>query len=182
MLRIDRRPKVLESRILARSWRIEYFEDTLCYGDADPEKYTWYRSPDFAIVVALGEDGRIPLVRQYRHAAKREFWELPAGLVEEAESPLDCARREFEEEVGRRLIKPRHLATFYTVPSRSNQRAYLFEGEVGGEADSKPDCSERITCRFVELSRVGALLSKRMEAFPYLAFLIWQTKHQRSPV
>ena len=182
MLRIDRRPKVLESRILARSWRIEYLEDTLCYGDAHPEKYTWYRSPDFAIVVALGKDGRIPLVRQYRHAAKREFWELPAGLVEEAESPLDCARREFEEEVGRRLVKPRHLATFYTVPSRSNQRAYLFEGEVGGKTDSKPDSSERISRRFVEVSRVGALLSKRMEAFPYLAFLIWQTKHQKPPV
>ena len=77
-------PEVLGSRTLARSWRVEYLEDTIRYGRARPTKYTWYRSPDIVVVAAQRRDGFIPLVRQYRYGARRAFWELPGGLIEDA--------------------------------------------------------------------------------------------------
>ena len=72
-------PKVLETRLLAKSWRNEYFEDTIQYGESPPIKYTWYHSPDVAIMVAQRRDGLVPLVHQYRYGAKRAFWEPPRG-------------------------------------------------------------------------------------------------------
>ena len=177
---IFRRPKVLDSKVLARSWRITYYEDTIRYEGSPPSKYTWYHSPDFAIVVAQRKDGKVPLIRQYRHGAKKEFWELPAGIIEGGESPLECAKREFEEEVGYALLKPRLVATFYTVPTRSDQRAHFFEGVVGKRSGIKPDGSERLTSRFVEVRKAETLLSKNIEAFHYLTYLIWRLKKEES--
>ena len=168
-------PEVLGSRTLARSWRVEYLEDTIRYGRDRPMKYTWYRSPDIVVVAARRRDGFIPLVRQYRYGARRAFWELPAGLIEDAESPMDCARREFEEEVGRRLVSPRQLATIHTVPSRSDQRAFLFTGRVGEEeVEREADDSERLTLRFVSVEKADDLLSRDIEAVHYLSYLIWK--------
>jgi 8-oxo-dGTP pyrophosphatase MutT (NUDIX family) len=171
--------KVLASKLLAKSWQNEYFEDTTQYGRSPPTKYTWYHSPDFAIVVAQRKDGHVPLVRQYRYGARQAFWELPAGLLEGGESPVECAKREFEEEVGHRLVKPRQLATIHTVPSRSDQRAFLFTGGVGEEVERKVDNSERLVLRFVSVKRANELLSWDINAVHYLSFLIWRQMHQR---
>lgn len=82
--------------------------------DSPPAKYTWYRSPDSVLVVAWQRDGLIPLVRQCRHGARREFCGVPAGLLERGESPIKCARREFREEVGNELLKPELEARCFT--------------------------------------------------------------------
>ncbi|CCI83624.1 NUDIX domain-containing protein [Corynebacterium otitidis] len=52
-------------------------------------------------IAAVDDDGRVAMVRQYRHTVGRRLWELPAGLLDVAgEDPLDCARRELVEEAG----------------------------------------------------------------------------------
>src|SRR2546426_11984342 len=56
--------------------------------------------PGAVAVVAVDEDGMLTLVRQRREAVRKELLELPAGTLEEGEAPLDCARRELEEETG----------------------------------------------------------------------------------
>jgi ADP-ribose pyrophosphatase len=171
-------PRILNSKLLAKSWRIEYFEDTVQRGAAPPAKYTWYHSPDSVLIVVRRRDGLIPLVRQYRHGARREFWGVPAGLLEDGESPLECARREFREEVGNELLKPELEAVFYTIPSRSDQRAYLFTGGVGRETVRKADKLEPLVTRFVSVQKAKRLLSKDVEAAHYLAFLVWLQNHR----
>ncbi|MEJ5996647.1 NUDIX hydrolase [Corynebacterium sp. H130] len=56
----------------------------------------------FGAVAILAFDGeKIPMVRQYRHCVKQRLWELPAGILDVAdEDPLECARRELQEETG----------------------------------------------------------------------------------
>ncbi len=52
-------------------------------------------------VVAVDQDHRLAMVRQYRHSLQRRLWEIPAGLLDKAgEDPLTCARRELKEEAG----------------------------------------------------------------------------------
>ena len=53
-----------------------------------------------AVIVPLPEPGHVILVRQYRYAVNRWLWELPAGSVDEGETPEDAARRECHEEIG----------------------------------------------------------------------------------
>ncbi len=56
--------------------------------------------PGAAMVVPLLDDGRLVLVRQWRHPLARVFLEFPAGKLDSGELPLHCARRELAEETG----------------------------------------------------------------------------------
>lgn len=94
--------------------------------------------PGASAVAAMDGAGRLALVRQHRHAAGRDLWEVPAGLLEPGEDPLSCAQRELSEETGFRARVWRHLSTFYTSPGFSTELVHLYlAAGVGpsGEAD-----------------------------------------------
>jgi len=79
------------------------------------------------VIVALDSEGRVSLVRQYRHPVGRSVLELPAGTVEENENPIDTAKRELREEVGLVARRWVELGRFFSSPGFSNEeiRAYL---------------------------------------------------------
>ena len=64
------------------------------------EPYYSLKLPDYAAVVAITEEQRVLIVRQYRPAVERETLELPSGLVDPGETPEEAARREVLEETG----------------------------------------------------------------------------------
>jgi ADP-ribose pyrophosphatase len=64
------------------------------------EDYLQFRTPDFVVMVAVTEDGRIICERQYKHGPRRCILSLPAGAIEEGEDPLAAAQRELLEETG----------------------------------------------------------------------------------
>ena len=64
------------------------------------EPYYSLKLPDYAVVVAITEEQRVLIVRQYRPAVERETLEFPSGLVDAGETPLEAARRELLEETG----------------------------------------------------------------------------------
>ena len=68
----------------------------------------------------------LTLVRQRREAALKDLVELPAGTLEEGESPLESARRELEEETGLTGGTWREVRAFYTTPGFCRERMHLF--------------------------------------------------------
>ncbi len=62
--------------------------------------YTVLKSPDWANVIPINAEGKIIMVEQYRHGTDEITLELPGGLVEIGESPLNAAKRECQEETG----------------------------------------------------------------------------------
>lgn len=80
---------------------------------------------DASCVVALDEFENIIMVKQYRYAQKQELLEIPAGGLEEGESPLDGAKRELLEETGYGTQNWEKLAV--TVPTAaSTQKLHIF--------------------------------------------------------
>ena len=61
--------------------------------------------PGSVAIVAQGADGRIALVKQYRHPIRQTTLELPAGTREVGEPALSCAARELREEIGYRASR-----------------------------------------------------------------------------
>ncbi|MDX2034369.1 MAG: NUDIX hydrolase [Blastocatellia bacterium] len=84
------------------------------------------RHPGGAGGLPLFADGRIALVRQYRHPAGRELLEIPAGRVEPGETAELCAAREIEQEIGFRAGRMRKLAEFYSTPGFCEERLYVY--------------------------------------------------------
>ena len=71
-------------------------------------------------------DPRVLLIRQFRHAADRFIWEVPAGRLDPGETPERCAERELEEETGRRAGRLERLTTIFTTPGFTDEKIHLF--------------------------------------------------------
>ena len=68
-------------------------------GRINPEFYV-LEYPDWVNVIAITEDGMFVLERQYRHGLGKTCYEIPAGVIEKGETPLEAAKRELQEETG----------------------------------------------------------------------------------
>lgn len=78
-------------------------------------------------VVALDADGRVVLVRQYRHPLRHELWELPAGLLDKpGETPIAAAARELAEEADLVAGRWHKLVDLHTSPGCSTELIQLF--------------------------------------------------------
>lgn len=80
---------------------IDYYEDTIRVPNGNIAKWDYIRHKGAAAVVAVKEDGKLLMVRQYRNALDRETLEIPAGGLNGTEEPTEiAAARELEEETG----------------------------------------------------------------------------------
>jgi ADP-ribose pyrophosphatase len=103
-------------------------------------------------------DPWIVVERQYRHAANRFLWELPAGKLEPGEDPLLGAQRELAEETGYRAKKWKPLVEYYASPGflGESMKVFVAEGLVAG--DAHPEDDEHIAFRLVKLSELLKLI------------------------
>jgi ADP-ribose pyrophosphatase len=119
-------------------------------------------------VLALDEDDRVLLIRQYRHPVGLREWELPAGLLDvEGEDPLTAAQRELEEEADLRASDWHVLSEFATSPGGNNEviRIYLAR-DVSASHGSFERAEEEadIEVAWVALDEVvDAVLARRLQ-------------------
>jgi 8-oxo-dGTP pyrophosphatase MutT (NUDIX family) len=95
---------------------------------------------DYVSIVAVTRSGKIAIVRQYRPAIEGFSWELPAGMVDAGESPIDCCRRELLEETGLTARSIVQLGDQSPCTGRLSNRIHTFFVEAGERvAGFKPE-------------------------------------------
>ena len=113
-------------------------------------------------IVVLDED-RLWFVRQPREAiGSPDFLEIPAGkLDEEGEEPLDTAKRELAEEIGKRAEHWEPLGAFYTSPGFTDERVHLFLATGISDVDERPEVheNERIDVEVRPLAELDDLIA-----------------------
>lgn len=78
-------------------------------------------------ILALDEQDRVLMIRQYRHPVARQLWEIPAGLRDvTGEDLVDTARRELAEETGYAAAQWHALVDSYASPGITNERIRIF--------------------------------------------------------
>jgi ADP-ribose pyrophosphatase len=84
------------------------------------------RHPPSAIIVPVPEPGHVILIRQYRYPVNRWLWELPAGSVDEGETPEQAARRECHEEIGQVPDTVVRLGSMFPTPGYCDEEMFFF--------------------------------------------------------
>jgi ADP-ribose pyrophosphatase len=106
-----------------------------------------------AVAVLILRGREVLGVMQHRPAISQTTWELPAGLIDEGETPLEAAKRELAEEV--QLTGDLELITqFYTSPGFTNEKLYLFAAKNLSDAYAEPDADENIQLSWRDLDEL----------------------------
>jgi len=129
-------------------------------------------------MVALDSSGEVLLVRQHRSGAGKRLLELPAGGLEPGEPPIDCARRELQEEVGYYPDNLVELGGFYVAASYTTEfiTIYLAQdlhpSELPGDVDEQ---IEVVRMPFTEALRMA--LDAEIEDSKTVIGLTWAARH-----
>ncbi|TVZ88911.1 NUDIX hydrolase [Streptomyces sp. BK340] len=92
--------------------------------------------PGSVAVLALDEEDRVLLIRQYRHPVRHKLWEIPAGLLDvPGENPLHAAQRELYEEAHVKAEDWRVLSDVYTTPGGCDEAVRIFLARNLSEAE-----------------------------------------------
>jgi ADP-ribose pyrophosphatase len=116
--------------------------------------------PDFVIVFACLEDGRVPFVRQYRQAVRAYTLELPAGHTEDGEESLSAAQRELREEAGVEASAWQFLGKYVMDANRGCGWAYVYLAQ-GARLTLPPDPGDlgEMTLHVLSLDEVRQALA-----------------------
>jgi len=107
---------------------LNLYRDTVELPNGRTTELEIIRHPGASAVVPLKEDGRVILIRQFRHAAGGFIYEIPAGKLDPQEDPRDCAARELEEEIGYRAGHLELLTSIWTAPGFTDEVIHIYKG------------------------------------------------------
>jgi 8-oxo-dGTP pyrophosphatase MutT (NUDIX family) len=178
-------PRLRKWRILSSDYRIETKFLRLRSDRVElpsgvvVEDYFVRESRGFCVVFAMTPDDEILLVRQYKHGIGEVVTELPAGMIDEDESPEACAVRELVEETGYTGSPPELVRTFFADPTNATARFFLFVIR-----DARPthpqafDLTEDIEVQLAGVDEVRAMaLDGRIDAGSQVAAVLVALAH-----
>lgn len=124
------------------------------------DEYYVLEYPNWVNAVAITEDNKILMVRQYRHAAAIVSLEIPGGVIDGDESPEQAMRRELLEETGYQFDEMELLGTVYANPSTADNHTYCFLAKGGKKIQEQSlDEHEELIVEEYTIAQVKQLLA-----------------------
>lgn len=133
---------------------VESDEVELCDKTVDVREVVRHSGGAAALLV---ENGCILLVKQFRYAYGKEIYEIPAGKINDGETPAQAAERELGEETGR-SAKLMPLVNIYPSPGYTDEVIYIFFAENSTRSDKMPDTGEFLRAEFIPVGRVKEMI------------------------
>jgi len=118
--------------------------------------------PGAVVILALTDDNKIVMIRQFRKPVDGILWELPAGKVEPGEDLKNCALRELGEETGYYPRKIKKLITFFSTPGFCNERLTLFLAENLEKRNKNEDDDEFIKVELIKPNEALKLVEENI--------------------
>ena len=142
------------------------------------------RHPGSVVILAVETSRATPRVlleRQYRHAAGRFLWELPAGRIDQGEPVLAAAKRELQEETGYTSTRWSLALHFYVSPGFLDETMSVFLARDIRPGPAKPEEDERITTGLLPLpNAVRLVLNGTIQDAKTIASILWLERKLRT--
>ena len=125
------------------------------------KEYYVLEYPNWVNVVAITEDEKVIMVKQYRHSGGFVSIEIPGGVIDGDEYPIDAAKRELLEETGYLFEDFELVSTIYPNPATSNNITYCYLAKGGIKVqDQNLDEHEDIDVELYSIDEVKQMLIK----------------------
>ena len=153
------RAKLLKSKVLYQGKVFRLQRDTVIEPGGVRADRDIIVHPGSVVVLPIFEDGRVLLIRQYRHSVGEFLWELVAGRKEPNETPTVGARRELLEETGYTARRLRKLMHIIPTPGFVNEWMWIFAAEGLVEGTAQPEEDEKITPKIFTLKQIDRMIA-----------------------
>jgi len=147
-------------RVIHQGRLLTFYEDDVTLVDGTRAQREVVAHPGAVAIVAIDDDDKVVLVRQWRHALDRALWELPAGTRDMDEAPARTAERELAEETGLRAKQIVPLATAPLTPGYSTEMMHFFRAFDLSEGPTDRDADERMDVERFDREGVEALVRR----------------------
>lgn len=156
----EKKWKVLESEyLIKRPWLTARRDHLLLPDGRENSEYYVLEYPDWVNVIAITKDKQFVMERQYRHALGCTCYELPCGVVEKEETPLEAAKRELEEETGYGGGEWKKLMALSANPSTMTNLTHCFIATgVEKVSEQHLDATEELEVHLLTREKVCHLL------------------------
>jgi ADP-ribose pyrophosphatase len=154
------RAQILKSEVLYQGKVFRLQRDTVIEPGGVQAERDIIVHPGSVVVLPIFKDGRVLLIRQYRHSVGEFLWELVAGRKEPNESPVAGARRELIEETGYTAKRFRKLLRVVPTPGFVNEWMWIFAAEGLTAGAAQPEEDEKITARIFTLKQVEKMIQR----------------------
>jgi ADP-ribose pyrophosphatase len=134
--------KTISSRTIFEGRVIRLQVDEISLPDGRTSTREIVKHPGAVCVMAVTEEGKMVLVRQYRKPLEKTTLEIPAGKLDPGENPADCAARELEEETGLRARELKHVVSVYTSPGFADEYLHMYRARGLERGEMSPDQDE----------------------------------------
>jgi ADP-ribose pyrophosphatase len=134
------------------------------------------RHPGSAVMMAVDDEDRVLLVKQFRLPAEKYMWELPAGRIDPGETPDQTAERELREETGYHAKAWTLLGAFWASPGYVDEKMNLYLAEDLTAGEPQPMDDERIEMAWfgkdelLQMIRGGEI----QDAKTLVGYFLWQ--------
>ena len=152
------REKVLSSSILYSGRAVRLRLDRVRLPSGRETSREIIEHPGSVGILPLLTGNRVLLIRQYRRAVGETIWEIPAGTMEPGETPIECARRELEEETGYRARRLKPFFECYAAPGYSMELMRVFLARDLKPTEQRPEEDEIISVEFVESGKAFRMI------------------------
>ncbi|MCY7345099.1 MAG: NUDIX hydrolase [Pyrinomonadaceae bacterium] len=153
------KPKVISTESIYKGKIFEVLLDSIREGKTEYQREIVSHNGS-AVIVPVFADETVALVKQYRHAAKKYLWEIPAGSLEKGENPEEGARRELEEEIGVTCGRIEKLAEFYVSPGFLSEKMFVFLATNLAETEQKLEADELIEVKRLTFRKAFEMIRK----------------------
>lgn len=138
---------------------IKVFTKEISFEDGHSSTYEFVEHKPSVALIPIIED-KIIIVEQYRPAVERKCLEIPAGLIESDENPIETARRELEEETGYYAENIIELLSAFSSPGFSTEKTHFFLAQKLKKTQQKLDPDEEINVKFFTIEKLMTMTKK----------------------
>ncbi|CEG28675.1 NUDIX hydrolase [Bacillus sp. B-jedd] len=151
----------IANSIKAKVDRFDVTVDRVVLPNGEEKNFSYLDFAKGVCILPITQDHKVICLKQYRHAVKSWEWELPGGMIEDANGlPIETAKRELEEETGHVAEHWMELGSFYPSPGSTAEEIFLFAAAGLTETAQNLENSEQLELHQLTMEEVKDLVAK----------------------